>query len=131
VKKVSAFVLAALLIFALSACGEHASSYKAIGFVHSNESDSAFMSFYQFNGRMVFKLKCTDPDAHIKYSGELESGSMTVSYECGGEQSELFSLGDGSAVDSTGGDLEKGKVYIYVETDGKCNNGKLDFSLEQ
>ena len=130
-KKRFSVILAVLLIFALSACGEHASSYRAIGFVHSNESDSAFMSFYQFNGRMVFKLRCTDPDAHIKYSGELESGSITVSYECDGEKSELFSLSDGSEVDSTGGELEKGKVYIYVETDGKCNNGRLDFSLEQ
>ena len=36
----------------MAGCGKYTSKYKAVGFVHSNESSAAFMSFYSFDGKM-------------------------------------------------------------------------------
>ncbi len=133
-KKTAAILLTAamlILCFALSGCGEHSSSYKAVGFVHSNESDSAFMSFYTFEGRMVFRLRCgSKNEGRLRYAGQLEEGSVTVYCECGGEKTLLFSLGDGGDISPSVERIGKGKVYVTVETDGKCSNGDFWFEIE-
>ena len=118
-----------LLLVGLCGCSKYVSSYKAIGFVHSNESTKAFMSFYEFEGRMVFILKCDD-ETSIDYNAELKTGNCTVYYDSNGEKTMLFALGAGDHINSSGGELTPGTVYIIVETDEKCMNGDLSFSLE-
>ena len=75
-------VIAALLLLAsavcLTGCGQYVSSYKAVGFVHSNESKSAFMDFYEFEGRMVFRLNNIGAAGRLTYSAKLESGEISV-----------------------------------------------------
>ena len=127
-KKLLALILAACLL-CLAGCGEHASRYFAVGFVHSNEARLARMDFYAFEGRMVFRLK-SDGEGDIQYDANLESGSATVYYEYRGTRSELFSLKDGETIDARGGYVEAGTVYVFVETDGRCTNGSFRFSLE-
>lgn len=130
-KKVTSLLLALLFVaFSLTGCGKYVSSYSAVAFAHSNERDSAWMSFLSFNGSQVFKLKCeSDNEAAIQYSGKLESGSLSVYYDCGGEKKELFSLQAGDDILSTGGELPEDTVYIIVETSEKCGNGSLSFEI--
>ena len=129
-RKIAVLLVCAVLLLTLAGCGKYASSYKAVGFVHSNESDSAFMNFYSFEGRMVFKLKSSG-EGDLQYTADLESGSATVYYDYSGTKQELFSISAGETLDSHGGYVESGTVYIIVETGGACQNGDFHFSLNQ
>ncbi len=122
-------LLSFLLVMFMTGCGEYASSYKAVGFVHSNSRSSANMTFYSLEGRMVFKLK-PSAEGDIKYTASLETGSATVYYDYAGVKSELFSISGGEDIEGAGGYIEAGTVYIIVETDGKCQNGAFRFDLE-
>ena len=129
-KKIVIFLVSALLMLSLAGCGRYVSSYKALGFVHSNRSDSAYMSFASFEGRMVFRLKSSG-EGDLKYTASLESGSATVYYDFGGNKQELFSISGGEETDSRGGYVEAGTVTIIVETDGGCRRGEFRFSLDE
>ena len=129
-RKIVTLLASAILLISLTGCGGYTSSYKAVGFDHSNESESAFMNFYSFDGRMVFKLK-SSAEGDLKYTAKLESGNATVYYDFYGTKEELFSISAGEEIDSHGGYVESGTVYIIVETDGACQNGEFQFSLNQ
>jgi hypothetical protein len=128
-KKVFAVIVAAILLLSFTGCGKYSSRYKAVAFVHSNGSASAFMNFYSFDGRMVFKLKSAG-EGDLKYSAKLETGSATVYYDYYGTRTELVSISSGDELDSHGGYIEAGTVYIVVETNGECRNGEFHFSLD-
>ena len=128
-KKILRLTMAVIIMVLLTGCGKYISSYKAIGFVHSNRSASAQMSFYSFEGRMVFRLK-SKGEGELKYTAELESGTATVYYDYSGNKSELFTINPGESLDSQGGYIEAGTVYVIVETNGKCKNGKIRISIE-
>ena len=68
------------MILSLAGCSKYSPKYKAVGFVHSNDSSSAYMNFYSFEGRMVFRLNSPGEGA-VKYSAKLESGTATVYYD--------------------------------------------------
>jgi len=125
VRSAAALMLALAMLLCSFGCGGYTSKYMAVGFVHSNDSDSAHMSFYSFEGRMVFKLHTTR-ESDIKYQAKLESGSATVYYDWAGKQ-ELFSVKGGEELDSRSGYVDNGTVYIIVETDGECMNGEFSF----
>lgn len=121
-------LIVSVLLLSMTGCGKYSSRYQAVGFVHSNESNSAFMTFCSFEGRMVFRLK-SSAEGDLKYTAKLESGNAVVYYDYYGTKQELFSLSDGDEIDSHGGYVESGTVYIIVETDGDCRNGDFRFSL--
>ena len=128
-------VLMLLTILSLTACGKYNSSWSATAFVHSNTSKSASMSFWKFDGTIVFKLKCKDSGKEVlKYSGKLdgkeENGTITVYYDDDGTKKELFSLKNGESVEATLDKLNEGSVHIIVETDNRCENGELEFNIE-
>jgi hypothetical protein len=129
-KKICILLVSAILIVMLTGCGKYTSGYNAVGFVHSSGSDSAFMNFYSFKGRMVFKLKSSG-EGELKYTAKLESGNATVYYDFFGTKQELFSISSEEELDSHGGYVEAGTVYIIVETDGTCKNGEFRFSLSR
>lgn len=128
-KKVLAVIVAVVLLLSFAGCGKYSSKYKAVAFVHSNESTSAFMNFYSFDGRMVFKLKSAG-EGDLQFSAKLETGSATVYYDYYGTKTELFSINSGDELDSHGGYIEAGTVYVIVETNGECRNGEFHFSLD-
>ena len=127
-KTVLIFFVIISVILPLSSCGKYASHYKAVGFVHSNESKSAFMNFYSFEGTMVFVMNKTG-DEQLQYSAKLESGNLKVYYDNGGEKTELSSLSDGETQEISFENIADGTVYIIVETDGACLNGELSFNI--
>ena len=129
-KKRLILILSAAMLLFLTGCGKYTSSYKAVGFVHSNESTSAFMNFYSFDGKMVFKME-SPGEGDIKYSAKLESGSATVYYDFYGTKEELFSIAGGEEIELHGGYIERGTVHIIVETDGECRNGAFSFNAGQ
>lgn len=129
-KKAGVLLVALILLLSLAGCGKYSSSYKAVAFVHSNESASAFMSFYSFDGRMVFKLK-SGGEGDIGFSAKLESGSAEVYYDFYGTKQKLFSVSGGDEIDSHGGYVEAGTVYVIVETNGECLNGEFRFDLDR
>ena len=128
-KKAFSLIAPWIILLLLTGCGKYSSSYKAIGFVHSNSSSSAEMSFYSFDGTMVFKLKSSG-EGDLKYTAKLESGTATVYYDYYGTKSELFTISSGEKLDSHGGYVETGTVYIIVETNGECMNGELSINIE-
>jgi hypothetical protein len=121
--------LAVMTALLLAGCGKYISSYKATGFIHTNLPSSAEMSFWSFEGRMVFKLH-SHCEGNLKYKAELESGSAVVSYDYNGSQEELFTLSAGEELESSGGYIEAGTVYVIVETDGWCRHGKIRVWIE-
>ena len=129
-KKICILLVSAILIVMLTGCGKYTSGSNAVGFVHSSDSDSAFMNFYSFKGCMVFKLKSSG-EGELKYTAKLESGNATVYYDFFGTKQELFSISSEEELDSHGGYVEAGTVYIIVETDGTCKNGEFRFSLSR
>ncbi len=132
-KKIITLALAAALLIGalcMGGCSKYVSKYSAVGFVHSNTSKSAFMTFYEFGGTMAFRLKCGGSSGHIKSTAKLESGSITVYYDSDGTKTEWFTLGGGEETEMTGGPFGDGTVYVIVETDGKCMNGDLRFNVE-
>lgn len=128
-KMLSAISLGMALLFCLSGCGKYNSHYNATAFVHSNESDSAFMSFWKFEGTMVFKLKCKQAGQSLAYTAKLETGSATVYYDCGDGKTELCTVSAGDDLQDVLDELTPGTVYIIVETDGKCETGSFDFKI--
>ncbi|MCR5484567.1 MAG: hypothetical protein K6F09_03135 [Clostridiales bacterium] len=129
IKKMISLTAAVITLLSMTSCSAYKSRYKAVGFVHSNESASSFMSFYRFDGTMVFKMKSAG-EGDLTYSAKLESGSATVYYDYRGSKTELFSINAGEEIGSHGGYVEKGTVYVIVETNGECQNGDLKFSLD-
>ncbi|MBO4326086.1 MAG: hypothetical protein J5950_02300 [Clostridia bacterium] len=129
-RKILIIALAIILLsVSFSGCG-YTSSYVAVGFVHSNTSHSASMSFYQFKGRMVFTLRCTGSDeGRLNYTGKLESGEIKVALKQGSEMTGLFVLKDGDEVDSFVENIGTGVIYIFVESADKSMNGSLKFDL--
>ena len=98
-KKTVLLILSLMILLFPTGCTTYSSSYKAIGFVHSNTSDHAEMSFYSFEGKMVFRLKSAG-EGDLKFKANLESGTATVYYDYNGIKSELFSIGPGEELDA-------------------------------
>lgn len=124
-KKCLTLALAVVLLLTACGCGRYSSKYFAVGFVHSNEAHNAFMSFHSFEGTMVFKL--STGNGKIRYSAELEEGSATVYYDSGREKTPVFTIGPGESTGPALAQTGPGRVYVIVETDGKCMNGNFSF----
>ena len=123
-----ALILAAALCF--TGCGKYLSSYSAFGLVYSNTSDSAFMRFSSFEGTKAFNMECTgESGGRVTYSAKLGSGSAVVFIDNDGTKTELFSVSAGEEAVSGTFELNRGPVYIIVETDGKCGDGDLNFGI--
>lgn len=122
-------IVIALLLLPLSGCNRYTSHYKATVFVHTNTAKNASMSFSSFEGSMVFKMKCESEDEKINYSAILEDGSATVFYDCNGTKTELISVRSGDTISAIGATLQKGTVYIIVETSQTCKNGRFSFDI--
>ena len=128
-KKVLLILLAALtLTLSLTGC-KYVTHYNAVGCVQSSTSKTAYLNFYEFKGRIVFKLKVGDEGGSLKYAAKLESGEATVYIDRTGEKESLLVVHGGDDVNDVLSGLEKGTVYVIIETAGKCGNGIFDFQI--
>ena len=119
-----------VLCFSLTGCNKYTSHGVATVMIQNNTSDKATVSFSSLDGTDVYKLKVKDTSDVLKYSGKLDNGSATVYYDNDGTKKELFTVGADEKVDSSLEALEKGTLYIIIETDGKAEGGDFSFSLE-
>ncbi len=132
-RKVISIILLSLILtlsIFISGC-KYSSSYFAIGFVRSADSKSGSMSFLSFEGRYIFKFKSDYDSCKIQYSSKLEDGKANIFIDADGQKTKLFSAESGSEIKSETMSLNKGIIYIIIETDGKCENGSFSFKLEQ
>lgn len=131
-KKFVLFVAVCIMIAGnLTGCSvnKYTSHWNAVAFVHSNTSQKANMSFSSFEGTIVYKLNCKGEGETLHYSSTLESGSADVFYDNAGEKVLMFSVKGGSDADGLVSDLQKGKIYIIVETTEKCTEGQFKFEI--
>ena len=122
-------VLILLLMLCLGGCGKYSSKYKAVGFVHSNGADASYMNFYRFEGTMVFKMK-NRGEGSLTCAAKLENGAAAVYYDDGSAKTEWFSIRSGDELVVVSEPLNKGTVYVIVETSGECENGDIRFDME-
>ncbi len=123
------FAAAAASAVMLTGCAKYTSSYSAVGFVHNNSSDSAFMDFYKFEGTMVFSLDYGE-GSRLVYSGKLESGTARIFYDSNGSKEKLFTLESGNEISSEMFLYGEETLYIIVETEDGCENGSLKFEVK-
>ena len=120
---------AVLCCLALAGCAVYRSSYRALLLVTSADSNSASMSFSEFEGTRVFKLKTGKTPSALVCSGQISEGEAVVYYDCGGGKTELLTLVPGDRIDIDAGMPEKTDVYVIFETDGKCSEGSLSVDI--
>lgn len=131
-KKIVLFVAVCIIIVGdLTGCSvrKYKSHWNAVAFVHSNTSQKANMSFSSFEGTIVYELNCKGENEVLHYSSTLESGSADVFYDNDGEKVLMFSVKNGSDADGFVRVLQKGELYIIVETTEKCTEGQFKFKI--
>lgn len=125
-----AVLLALVLVLCVSGCSRYNSHFRALLLITSDTSDSGYMKFSNFTGTKVFKFNCRKGAlGDLEYSGFLEGGKATVYYDDGGEKTELFTLEGGQSEVNATAKVNPGTVYVIVETDGTCEEGKFSFKL--
>ena len=117
-------------MLSLTGCRSYASHYNTTMCVYTNDSDSASLSFSTFEGTKSSKLNSKESGNSLKYTGKLGKGAATIYYDDDGTRKELFTIKGGETVDSKIEGLDKGKLYIIFESDGKCEEGSFKFELE-
>ena len=120
-------VLVVLALACLVGCSKYTSRYTALMLVTTNTSKAGSIRFSGFTGTKVFKLKSS---GQLNYSAELGTGNATVYYDCSGTKTQLFSIGAGQKVGPSSIAVTPGTVYVIVETDGKCQDGKFSFDVK-
>ena len=137
-KRIRIAAAALLLVMCLTGCGirfldsisKYVSSYSATMLVRTETSGSAWMSFSTFDGRMIFSLRSGGSEA-ILASVKLESGSAMVYYDAGGTKTEWFTVAAGEEIEVSSGPLEKGTVYVIIESREKCREGRFGFDVQE
>ena len=122
------FALFVLCVFA--GCSKYSSKYSAVASVTTNTTGKASLSFSSFNGTRVFKMRNKGGTDQLQFSARLQNGSLNVYYDCNGTKQSLFSLKSGDELSSSLGGIPTGEIYIIIETDGKCQEGRLEFELK-
>ncbi len=123
------FSILFLVMFSLAllvGCSRYVSHYSAIMLVTEESSKAGSISFSSFSGSKVFKF---NSEGHLNYSAKLDEGSATVYYD-DGKKTELFSICSGQEMKPSTVSVETGTVYVIVQTDGKCKDGKFSFDVK-
>ena len=123
------FALAPLF---LSSCSPYVSSYKAFMLVRSNAAEHSYVNFEELEGTLVFKMKKKTPgEGALIYEAFLGEGKVNVIANIFNVESNLFTINGGESYEKTqGAYVEHGySVYIVLKTEGRCTNGRFDFTF--
>ena len=126
-KLIPVLVLILLALTCLVGCSKYTSRYSAVLLISTGTSKSGSINFTSFSGTKVFKLKSS---GQLNYSAELSGGNATVYYDSNGTKTELFSITSGQSVGPASITVAPGTVYVIVQTDGKCENGRFSFDVK-
>ena len=134
-KKIKFALVLLLTLVMLCSCGGYINSYSATILITSCYGDEANMKFATFRGTYYFKLKRDAPPQHIlDYEASLAEGEMNVYIGVSGEKELLFTVKGGESLDtkimldSKYDDAKK--VYIILESVGKCVDGEFEFEYQ-
>ena len=107
------------------------SHYKALMMVTENHTSYASISFSEFTGQYVFKLKRTEVgEGSIRFNARLEEGHIEVFFKASmmDDYKSMFVINGGETIDNYMGYLEKGwKVSIIVKSEGTASSGSFTF----
>ncbi len=123
---------AAFLAVFAAGCAPYRSSYRAVGFVHTNTAEEAGMSFFEFEGTMVFRLPVQRGEK-IECIGKLGTGSASVRAAINDHRDlELFTVGAGMPEENCLFEPnDTGVVWIVIATTEKCMNGEFTFNVHE
>ena len=131
-KKFSFVFVLILTLIMLCSCEGYVKNYSATILITSCQGDEASMEFDTFKGTYNFKLRRDGSAEHIlDYEASLAEGEMNVYIGVSGEKELLFTIKGGESFDTkisldSKYDNEK-KVYIILESIGKCSDGDFEF----
>ena len=115
----------------LTSCTKYSSHYSATILVQSHTSQKASVDFSTLDGRMVFKMKSkADSAGTMNFSASLGEGHLTVKVDSPRTEADLPDIFSGDSCSGQLDDIGTGTVWVIIETDGKCRDGKLRFTLE-
>lgn len=129
-RRVAVLIIAVMVGVLLTACSKYTSSYKATILVTTNHSGEASMSFSTFSGTKVFKIKSGDNENALKCKASLSEGSATVYYDYDGTKRELCTLNSGEEFNESIDIEANSTIYIIVETNGKAEEGRFEFEVD-
>ena len=116
----------------LNGCSGYVKSYSATILITSCYGDEASMDFATFKGTYNFELRRDGIAEHtLDYEASLLEGQMNVYIGINGDKELLFTINGGEKIDTkisldSKYDDEK-KVYIILESVGKCVDGEFEF----
>lgn len=131
-KKICFALIFTLMLGLFCGCADYTNNYSASVLITSCRGDEASMKFETFKGTYNFNLR-RDGDAEhtIDYEARLTEGEMNVYVGADGEKDLLFTVKGGESfdtevrLDSKYDDARK--VYIILESVGKCTGGDFEF----
>ena len=126
-KKILLVLLMALFILGLTGCTKSVATMMT----ENHNDNSMDLGFSSLEGERSFVMNVPKKvDGVLKYSGKLDSGSIKVCYKNGGRKTDLFTLSGNDSVEGNLDGIKKGKLEIFLETDGKCEEGSFSFEIE-
>ena len=118
-KRVISVITIITVMLCLASCRSvlYTSSYRAVGFVHSNTKSNCKARFVKLDGTYVFKLKkSSGNDCDLGYIASLEEGELTVCYDSLGVKEPLISVKAEEELEGRGGYVTGvGTVYVIIE----------------
>ncbi len=127
-KKAQIIFLAILLCIGFCSC-DGVSSYRATGLVKASRKNYCSVSFSSLDGRIVQKPRFTlASEGQITCTAKLTEGEMDIYYESCGVKTHFMNIKAGEEKTLTGGYIERGRVKVYVETEG-AKGGKVEITL--
>lgn len=131
-KKICFKIMLIFTLIMLCSCNYYIKSYSATILITSCYGDEASMKFNTFKGTYNFKLRRDDTAEHnIDCKASLVEGQMNIYISVSSEKELLFTINGGESLDkiitldSKYDDAKK--VYIIIESIGKCVNGDFNF----
>lgn len=125
----SSFIIMMLFASMFVTSCKYSSNYSAVASIEISDKDKYEYDFGSFKGTKSLILFAKDDDAKLKYDAELEQGTVNVYCDYNGNKELLFRLSDNEKV-SDEIEIDKGKVYIIIESEAVSKEGNLKFKID-
>ena len=129
-KVIRAVSMVIVLVLCILICScEGVSKYSAMMLVRKTEDNFCSVSFKSLKGCVVLKPEYTlAAEGVVSCTAKVDEGQLDVYYDCCGVKTHLLTVTAGEEKTLTGGYIERGRVKVYVETEG-AKGGKVEITL--
>lgn len=126
--KILVILLVFTMLFCITSC-DGVSNYRATTMVKTVKDNYCEVSFGSLKGRIVMNPRFTkSAEGALTCTASLEEGEMDIYYESCGVKTHLMNVKAGEEKTLTGGYIERGRVKVYVETEG-AKGGNVEINL--